>query len=54
MVEAVHDGNVVAAATTDDLGGYELRVSPGTYLIRATTEGLYSKEPGKTVSVSPG
>jgi hypothetical protein len=54
VVEAMDDGNVVAATTTDDAGCYELRVPPGTYLIRATAEGLYSKEPGKTVTVSPG
>src|SRR5262249_55981202 len=54
VVEALHDGKVLAATTTDDAGRYELRVPPGTYLIRATAEGLYSKEPGKTVTVSPG
>jgi len=53
-VEAVQDGNVVAATMTDDVGRFELRVAPGTYLIRATATGLYSKEPGKTVTVSPG
>jgi hypothetical protein len=47
VVEAVHEGNVVAATTTDDVGRYELRVAPGTYLIRATAKGLYSKEPAK-------
>jgi len=54
VVEALHDGNVVAATTTDDAGRYELRVHPGTYLIRARAEGLHSKEPGKTVTVSAG
>jgi Carboxypeptidase regulatory-like domain len=54
VVEALDDGIVVAAVTTDDAGRYELSVSPGTYLIRATARGLYSKEPGKTVTVSPG
>jgi hypothetical protein len=55
VVEALHDGNVVAATTTDDAGRYELRVHPGTYLIRATAVGrLHSKEPGRTVTVSPG
>ena len=53
VVEALHDGNVVAATTTDDAGRYELRVHPGTYLIRARAEGLYSKEPGRTMTVSP-
>jgi Carboxypeptidase regulatory-like domain len=54
MVEALHGGNVLATTTTDDAGRYELRVPPGTYLIRATAKGLHSKEPGKTVTVSPG
>lgn len=54
-VEALQDGNVVAATTTDDAGRYELRLDPGTYLIRARAEGsLHSKEPGKTVTVSSG
>src|SRR5438105_3455543 len=54
VVQALHEGNVVAATTTDDVGRYELRVHPGTYLIRATAQGLHSKEPGRTVTVSPG
>ena len=55
VVEALHEGNVVAATTTDDAGRYELRVHPSTYLIRATGQGrLHSKEPGRTVTVSPG
>jgi hypothetical protein len=33
VVEALHEGNVVAATTTDDAGRYELIVHPGTYLI---------------------
>jgi hypothetical protein len=53
LVEALLDGKVVAAATTDDEGRFELRVRPGTYLIRAKAEGLPSKEPGSTVTVSP-
>ncbi|HLX47199.1 MAG TPA: carboxypeptidase-like regulatory domain-containing protein [Streptosporangiaceae bacterium] len=54
VVEALRDGNVVAATTADDAGRYELTVPPGTCLIRATAKGLHSKEPGKTVTVSPG
>ena len=53
-VEALHEGDVVAATTTDHAGRYELTVRPGTYLIRATAKGLHSREPGRTVSVSPG
>jgi hypothetical protein len=55
VVEALHDGNVVAATTTDDAGRYDLRVRPGTYLIRVRAEGrLRSQEPGRTVTVSAG
>jgi len=35
-VEAVHEAEVVAATTTGDGGRYELRVPPGSYLIRVT------------------
>jgi integrase len=34
VVEALHEGNAVAANTTDEAGRHELRVQPGTYLIR--------------------
>jgi carboxypeptidase family protein len=54
VVEALDDGNVVAATTTDDAGRYELRVPPGTYLIRATAEGLHSKGPGRTITIFAG
>jgi hypothetical protein len=55
VVEVLHAGTVVAATTTDDAGRYELRVQPGTYLIRARAEGrLHSKEPGRAVTVAPG
>ena len=54
VVEALRGGNVVAATTTDDAGSYELRVHPGTYLVRVTAAGLHSKEPGQTVTVSAG
>lgn len=53
VLEALRDGKVVATATTDDDGRFELRVRPGTYLIRARAGGLHSKEPGSTVTVSP-
>ena len=54
VVEALHKGDVVAATTTDEAGRFELRVQPGTYLIRAKAEGLHSKEPGRTVTVASG
>jgi carboxypeptidase family protein len=54
VVEALHEGSVAATSTTDDAGRYELRVRPGTYLVRATAAGLHTKEPARTVTVSPG
>jgi len=56
VVEALHEGDVVAATTTDEAGRFELRVQPGTYLIRAKAEGLHSfgKEPGRMVTVASG
>ena len=54
VVEALHEGNVVAATTTDDAGRYELRVHPGTYLIRAAAKGPRSPESSRTVTVAAG
>ena len=48
-VEALHETKVVAIATTDDAGRYELRVQPGTYLIRVAAGGR-----GQTVTVPAG
>ena len=47
VVEVRRDGNVLAAITADDAGCYELRVPPGTCLIRSTAPGLHSKEPAQ-------
>jgi hypothetical protein len=54
VVEALHEGRVVAATTTDEAGRYRLTVQPGTYLLRVTATGLLSKESSRTVTVSPG
>lgn len=54
VVEALHAGDVVAATTTDDAGRYELRVHPGTYLIRATAKGPRSPESSRIVTVAVG
>ena len=55
VVEALDEGNVVAATTTDDAGRYELRVHPGTYLIRAAAKGpLGTPESSRTVTVAAG
>lgn len=53
-VEAVQDAKVIAAATTGDGGRYELRVPPGSYLIRVVVGGLFAKQPERRVSISPG
>jgi len=53
-VEAVHEAEVVAATTTGDGGRYELRVPPGSYLIRVTPEGLFTKQHERKVTISPG
>jgi Carboxypeptidase regulatory-like domain len=54
VIEALHEGAVVAATTTDDAGRYELTVHPGTYLIRATAKGPRSPESSRTVTVTAG
>lgn len=56
VVEALHEGRVVAATTTDEAGRYRLTVQPGTYLLRVTATRLLSisKETSRTVTVSPG
>src|SRR5216683_811013 len=46
------DGNAVAATTTDEAGRYELRVQPGTYLIRVKDN--RRSFPGETVTISTG
>jgi Carboxypeptidase regulatory-like domain len=54
VVEALQEGNVVAATTTDEAGRYELRIHPGTYLIRAAAKGPHSPESSWTVTVAAG
>jgi Carboxypeptidase regulatory-like domain len=53
-VEAVQDAEVIAATTTGDHGRYELRVPPGSYLIRVTAGGLFAEQPERKVTISPG
>ncbi len=52
VVEALHEGNAVAATTTDEAGRYELRVQPGTYLIHVKDN--RRSFPGETVTISTG
>jgi Carboxypeptidase regulatory-like domain len=53
-VEALRENRVLAATRTDKTGRYELRLQPGTYLIRAQSDEYLSRETSKTVTVSRG
>jgi hypothetical protein len=53
-VEALRGSDVVAVTHTDEAGRYELMLHPGTYLIRAESSGLLSRELGKTVTIFAG
>jgi Carboxypeptidase regulatory-like domain len=51
-VEALRGNQVVATAYTDKGGRYELRLQPGTYLIRAQSDKFLSRQASKTVTLS--
>jgi len=53
-VEALRGNHVIATAYTDEAGRYELRLQPGTYLIRAQSDKYLSREKSKTVTLSRG
>lgn len=53
-VEALRGNRVIATAYTDDAGRYELRLQPGTYLIRAQSDKYLSREKSRTVVLSGG
>lgn len=53
-VEALRENDVVAVASTDDAGRYELRIQPGTYRVRASAGGQSIRERRKTVTIGPG
>jgi hypothetical protein len=53
-VEALRGNRVIATAYTDEAGRYELRLQPGTYLIRAQSDKYLSKEKSRTVVLSGG
>ncbi len=53
-VEALRGNQVMATAYTDEAGRYELRLQPGTYLIRTQSDKYLSREASKTVTLSRG
>jgi hypothetical protein len=53
-VEALRGNHVMATAYTDEAGRYELRLQPGTYLIRTQSDKYLSKQASKTVTISRG
>jgi carboxypeptidase family protein len=53
-VEALRGNQVRATAHTDEAGRYELRLQPGTYLIRAQSDKYLSRQASKTVTLSTG
>ena len=53
-VEALRADRVRATARTDGDGRYELRLPPGTYLIRARSDQYLSRQASKTVTLTRG
>lgn len=53
-VEASRGSLVIATTYTDKAGRYELRLHPGTYLIRARSDKYLSTEKRKKVTLSRG
>jgi hypothetical protein len=53
-VEALRGDQVMATAYTDEVGRYELRLQPGTYLIRTQSAKYLSRQASKTVTLSRG
>jgi hypothetical protein len=54
IVEALRGNQVMATTHTDETGRYELRLQPGTYLIRAQSDKYLSREKSKTVTLPTG
>ena len=52
--EALRVNQVMATAYTDKAGRYELRLEPGTYLIRTQSDRYLSRTASKTVTLSEG
>ncbi len=53
-VKALRGNQVMATAYTNEAGRYELRLRPGTYLIRTQSDKYLAKEASKTVTLSSG
>ena len=53
-VEALRGNQVTATAYTGKTGRYQLRLQPGTYLIRTQSDKYLSREARKTVTLSRG
>jgi hypothetical protein len=53
-VEARRGSDIVVVARTDASGRYELTLEPGSYDILAKADRYFSKEPGKTITISSG
>jgi hypothetical protein len=53
-VEALRGNHVMATAYTNGAGRYELKLQPGTYLIRTQSDKYLSREANKTVTLSRG
>jgi Carboxypeptidase regulatory-like domain len=53
-VEALRGNQVTATTHTDEAGRYELRLPPGTYLIRAQSDKYLSRGKSEEVSLSTG
>jgi len=54
IVQALRGNRVIATTHTDETGRYELRLQPGTYLIRAQSDKYLSRERSKTVTLPTG
>ena len=53
-VEALRGTQVMASTHTGESGHFELRLQPGTYLIRAQSDKYLSKETSKEVTLTRG
>src|SRR5215470_20366004 len=53
-VKALRGNQVMATAYTDEAGRYELRLQPGTYLIRTQSDKYLSRQASKTVTLPRG
>ena len=53
-VEALAGNRVMATGRTDRAGRYELRLRPGTYLIRAQSDKVLNNQQTKTVTLARG